>query len=238
MVKASERARWTLVGTAVGSVLLVGLTALLLRPDREPPTEAALEPWLPPSAAAPLFPLMPAEPATRPSLAPSDVVPATTIPADPPPATVTHRPTTRPPATRPPATRPPATTRPPQSFGPNLSLRGDGDADGSAKAPGSRFNNVRDGDRGTFWTPTWSSGEISVKWPVPVRVARIVIREASGGGRIGAWQVRNHDNNAVLASGSGAGVIRFRAVALRKVTFVIFNASGAPRVAEYETFGS
>jgi hypothetical protein len=71
---------------------------------------------------------------------------------------------------------------------------------------------------------------------VPVRLSRIRIREAPGGGRIGAWQVRNHDNDAVLASGNGAGVITFAPVSLRKITFVILGAAGTPRVAEYETF--
>jgi hypothetical protein len=71
---------------------------------------------------------------------------------------------------------------------------------------------------------------------VPVTVSRIRIREAGGGGRIGSWQVRNHDNDAVLASGSGAGVITFAPVSLRKITFVIRSADGTPRVAEYETF--
>jgi hypothetical protein len=69
-----------------------------------------------------------------------------------------------------------------------------------------------------------------------VTVSRIRIREAPGGGRIGAWQVRNHDNDAVLAAGNGAGVITFASVSLRKITFVILGADGTPRVGEYETF--
>ncbi|MCA2212047.1 hypothetical protein [Jidongwangia harbinensis] len=50
--------------------------------------------------------------------------------------------------------------------------------------------------------------------------------------------MRNHDDDdAILASGTGAGEITFRPVALRKITFVVLSANGTPRVAEYRTFG-
>lgn len=35
--EASARARWTLVGAAIGSVLMIGLAVLLLRPDQPEP---------------------------------------------------------------------------------------------------------------------------------------------------------------------------------------------------------
>ena len=222
---ASARARWTLVGAVVGSLLVVGFTVLVLRPA---PPEPALEvagPWEPPSAVVP--PAVPPVVASEPEDQATTPPPART--STPPKAAVTSRPTTRPPVTRSPSKRP----APPA--GPNLSLRADGEADGSTKAQGRSFKDVRDGDLGTFWSPIGTTGEISIKWPVPVSVSRIRIREASGGGRIGSWQVRNHDNNAVLAAGDGAGTITFAPVSLRKITFVILAADGTPRVAEYET---
>jgi hypothetical protein len=215
---ASPRARWTLIGAAVGSILLIGSTVLLLRPGQEEPALTFAEPWQPP-----VLPSEPAGPAVVPVPA-SSAAPASTAPA----SAATARPT----ATRRPTTRPP-TTKPAE---PNLSLRADGEADGSTKAQGRSFKDVRDGSLSTFWSPVGVTGEISIKWPVPVTLSRIRIREAPGGGRIRAWQVRNHDNDAVLASGTGAGVITFAPVALRKITFVVLGADGTPRVAEYETF--
>jgi hypothetical protein len=225
--EASTRARWTLIGAAVGSVLLLGTAALVLRPDKEEPALSFAEPWEPPSAAARPSPSEPNDPAIVP-VPPRSTGPAGARATRP---TATLRPRTRPPATRAPATRP----APPRAE-PNLSLRADGEADGSTKAQGTSFKDVRDGDLGTFWSPIGETGEISNKWPVPVTVSRIRIREAPGGGRIGAWQVRNHDNDAVLAAGNGAGVITFASVSLRKITFVILGANGTPRVGEYETF--
>ncbi|MFD2351596.1 hypothetical protein ACFSTC_23350 [Nonomuraea ferruginea] len=65
-----------------------------------------------------------------------------------------------------------------------------------------------DGNAGTHWSPSGSTGDISVKWGSAKTVSRVVIREASGSS-IGSWQLVNHDNSAVLASGSGAGAITF-----------------------------
>ena len=218
---ASTRARWTLVGAVVGSLLVVGFTVLVLRPVQPEQVLEVAGPWEPPSAVAP--PVVPSEPEDQATTPP----PART--SNPPKAAVTRRPTSRPPVSRTPS------KRPTPSAGPNLSLRADGEADGSTKAQGRSFKDVRDGDLGTFWSPIGTTGEISIKWPVPVSVSRIRIREASGGGRIGSWQVRNHDDNAVLAAGNGAGTITFAPVSLRKITFVILAADGTPRVAEYET---
>jgi hypothetical protein len=48
----------------------------------------------------------------------------------------------------------------------------------------------------------------------------------------------NHDTGMVLASGTSAasGVITFTPTSLRKITFVVLRATGAPRVGEFETF--
>jgi hypothetical protein len=50
--------------------------------------------------------------------------------------------------------------------------------------------------------------------------------------------VVNADNGAVLATGSGAGVISFARTSLNKITFEITSSNGTPRVAEYETYAS
>ncbi|MCX5065717.1 polysaccharide lyase family 1 protein [Micromonospora lupini] len=147
----------------------------------------------------------------------------------------TPPPTTAAPTTAPPTTAPPTT--PPPTSGTNLSL-GAG-ADGSSKASGTSYGNVRDGDIGTWWSPAGSTGSISIKWGSATRVSRVIIREPSGTqGSIGSWQLVNHDTGAVLASGSGAGVITFSATALSKITFKINSSSGTPRVGEFETYAS
>ncbi|GGS79631.1 pectate lyase family protein [Streptomyces griseoviridis] len=119
--------------------------------------------------------------------------------------------------------------------GTNLSL-GAG-ADGSSKASGTSYGHVRDGDLGTYWSPNGTTGSVSVKWGSATTVSTVVVRETTAtAGRIGSWRVRNGDTGAVLASGSGAGVITFPATSLRKITFEITGAGGTPQVAEVETY--
>ncbi len=119
--------------------------------------------------------------------------------------------------------------------GTNLSI-GAG-ADGSSKASGTSYGNVIDGDTSTYWSPTGSTGRISVKWGSNATVSTINIREAAGAeGNIGSWQVVDHDTGAVLTTGSGAGVITFDSVTLRKINFEITSSNGTPRVAEFETY--
>ncbi|MGX1222148.1 pectate lyase family protein [Streptomyces ambofaciens] len=127
----------------------------------------------------------------------------------------------------------PDPTDPPS--GTNLSV-GAG-ADGSSKASGTSYGNVRDGDLGTYWSPAGTTGSVSVKWSSVTTVAKINIREAAGSeGTVGSYRVIDHGTGAVLASGSGAGVIGFSPVALEKITFEITGASGTPRIAEFETY--
>jgi pectate lyase len=148
-----------------------------------------------------------------------------------PTATPTTSPTVRPSTS--PTSSP--TTGPTQPSGTNLSI-GAG-ADGSSKASGTSYGNVIDGNLSTFWSPTGSTGSISVKWGTARTVSAIVIREASGSaGAIGSWQVINADTNAVLKSGSGAGVITFSATSLKKITFKINSSNATPKVAEFETY--
>ena len=127
------------------------------------------------------------------------------------------------------------TPGPTQPSGTNLSI-GAG-SDGTSKASGTGYGNVRDGDPATFWSPAGATGAISIKWGAATTVSRIVIREAAGSaGSIGSWQVINHGTGAVLASGTGAGVITFAATSLTKITFNITGSTGTPKVAEFETY--
>ncbi|MDA1362026.1 hypothetical protein O1R50_20540 [Glycomyces luteolus] len=119
--------------------------------------------------------------------------------------------------------------------GTNLSL-GAG-ADGSSKADGTSYGNVIDGNMSTYWSPSGTTGTVSVKWSSAKTIDTVNIREASGtAGNIDNWQLVNHATGAVLASGTGAGVISFTAVSTTKVSFVITSASGTPRVAEFEVY--
>ncbi|MFD9247357.1 polysaccharide lyase family 1 protein [Streptomyces sp. NPDC059556] len=119
--------------------------------------------------------------------------------------------------------------------GTNLSI-GAG-ADGSGKADGTSYGNVRDGDLGTFWSPVGSTGSVSVKWGSATTVSAVTIREAAGSaGAIGSWRLLNGDTGAVLASGSGAGALTVPRTTLKKITFEILGSTGVPRVAEFETY--
>ncbi|MFF9060413.1 polysaccharide lyase family 1 protein [Streptomyces sp. NPDC014882] len=142
---------------------------------------------------------------------------------------------TAPPTSATPTPSPSPTSGPSQPSGTNLSI-GAG-SDGSSKATGTSYGNVRDGDMSTYWSPAASTGAISVKWGSATSVSRINIREAAGAtGAIGAWRVVNGDTGAVLTSGSGAGAISFPRTSLSKVTFEITGSTGTPKVAEFETY--
>jgi hypothetical protein len=229
---SSLRARVTLTLAVIGSILLIGATLLFWRqagsPDSGPPAIALPEPWepltVPPSSAAagpilgdpPVSGSVPLPTAGDPQPGGGGVPPQTTAPTKTTPPAPTNRPTTS------------------QPRGPNLSLNAD--SDGSSKATDTSFGDVQDGNLSTFWSPKGTTGEISIKWTAAVTLARINIREASGGGTIGSWRVTNYDTGATLAAGTGAGVITFAPTTLRKITFGILSASGVPRVAEFETF--
>ncbi|MFG1778074.1 polysaccharide lyase family 1 protein [Micromonospora sp. NPDC049048] len=150
-------------------------------------------------------------------------------PQSPAPTTPAPGPTTPTPAPTSP------TPGPTQPGGTNLSI-GAG-SDGSSKASGTSYGNVRDGSLSTYWSPEGATGDISIKWGSATTVSRVVIREPSGTqGSIGSWQLVNHGTGAVLASGSGAGTITFPATSLAKITYRITSSGGAPKVAEFETY--
>jgi len=122
-----------------------------------------------------------------------------------------------------------------KSISANLSI-GAG-SDGSSKASGTSYGNVRDGDMSTYWSPVGSTGRISIKWESNTKVNTVNIREASGfEGRILTWKLVDHDNGKTLASGDCLGAISFPTVSLRKVDFVIESAKGTPGIAEFETY--
>ncbi len=150
--------------------------------------------------------------------------PQTPSPTPTPTATATPTPTPTPTAT--------ATTTPPT--GTNLSI-GAG-SDGSSKADGTSYGNVRDGSLSTYWSPAGTTGSVSVKWSAPTTISSVRVREASGAGTVTGWRLLNADTGAVLATGGTAGTITFPATSLSKVTFEITSATGTPRVAEFETY--
>ncbi|MFG1665286.1 polysaccharide lyase family 1 protein [Streptomyces sp. Y7] len=132
-------------------------------------------------------------------------------------------------------TTPPTTPDPTQPSGTNLSI-GAG-SDGSSKADGTSYGSVRDGDMSTYWSPSGSTGSVSVKWGAATSVSSVVIREAAdAGGVIGSWRLLNGDTGAVLTTGNGAGAITFASTSLKKITFEITGATGTPKVAEFETY--
>jgi pectate lyase len=153
-------------------------------------------------------------PATAPTTAPTSS--PTTSPAATPTATATSSPTTAP-------------------TGANLSL-GAG-TDGSGKASGTSYGNVRDGKVSTFWSPNGATGDISIKWSAATKVAKVNIVEAAGSS-IGTYQILNGTTGAVLKSGTGSGVITIPSTSLTKLTFKITGSSGTPKVAEFETYAS
>ncbi|MEU4215186.1 pectate lyase [Actinoplanes sp. NPDC026623] len=119
----------------------------------------------------------------------------------------------------------------------NLSLAGG--ADGSSKASGTSYGNVKDANTGTYWSPNAATGYVSVKWGSATTVSSAVIIQASGGGSINSWRLLNADQGSVLATGSGSpSTISFSSTSLKKLTFEILSASSAPRIAEFETYAS
>lgn len=143
--------------------------------------------------------------------------------------TPTPTPTT---PTTPPTTPTPDPTQP---SGTNLSI-GAG-SDGSSKADGTSYSSVRDGDMSTYWSPSGSTGSVSIKWSSTTAVSSVAIREAAGStGVVGSWRLLNADTGAVLATGGGAGVVTFPQTSLKKITFEITGAAGTPKVAEFETY--
>ncbi|MEV6437860.1 pectate lyase [Streptomyces anulatus] len=129
----------------------------------------------------------------------------------------------------------PGPTDPTPPTGTNLSI-GAG-SDGSSKAAGTSYGDLRDGNPNTYWSPAGPTGSASIKWASATPVSTVVIREAADStGAIKAWRLLNGDTGAELTSGEGAGAISFPRTSLRKITFEITGSTGTPRIAEFETY--
>lgn len=110
-------------------------------------------------------------------------------------------------------------------------------ADGTTKLVGTSFANVIDGDPRTYWSPAAATGRISVKWITSVRLNTVTIRETPGAaGSIGSWRLVNDTSGMQLATGNGAGTIRFPAQTTNRLSFYIDSSPGVPVVSEIGTF--
>ncbi|WP_016957289.1 hypothetical protein [Catenovulum agarivorans] len=110
-------------------------------------------------------------------------------------------------------------------------------SDGSSKASGTSYGNVRDGDTSSYWSPSGSTGRISIK-NLDTNINKIRIVEATGAeGAIENWSLVNNDTGEVLATGTGIqGDILFAETTLDKINFVIESASAEVKIAEFETY--
>ncbi len=119
--------------------------------------------------------------------------------------------------------------------GTNLALSAS--ADGSSKASGTSYGNVKDGDITTYWSPSSTTGTISVKnLNTTINAVRIVSMSGKEDA-ITSWTLLNYDTGATLASGSSVpDLITFADTNLAKVSFVINAASSTPQIAEFEVY--
>lgn len=121
----------------------------------------------------------------------------------------------------------------------NLAVTGPGaGADGSGKASGTSYGNVKDANLQSYWQAPANNGQrVSVKWSSPVSANQVVLREQ--GNNVTGWRLVNNDNGAVLASGSSIGsskTVNFSTVSTKKLNLEILSASAAPRIAEFEVY--
>lgn len=121
----------------------------------------------------------------------------------------------------------------------NLAITGPGaGADGSSKASGISYTDIRDGNIQSAWQPTSTSNQrVSVKWSSAVQVNQVVLKEI--GSAVTSWRLINNDNGAQLASGTNIGsnrVINFTAINSKKLNLEIASATSAPRIAEFEVY--
>lgn len=110
-------------------------------------------------------------------------------------------------------------------------------SDGSSKASGSSYGNVKDGDLSTYWSPNGTTGRISVK-NLSSAFNQVIITEAAGSeGTIQSWQLVNHDDGQVLGSGTTVPAsIDFAEISASKLNFEILSATATPKVAEFEIY--
>ena len=110
-------------------------------------------------------------------------------------------------------------------------------SDGSSKYSGTSYGNVRDGDVSTYWSPSGTTGRISIKrLNTTVNTVR-VIETSSTQGAVTSWQLVNNDTGSVLASGNSIpSTISFSNTNLDKINFVIDSATQRPQIAEFEVY--
>ncbi|MGM8225153.1 pectate trisaccharide-lyase [Cellvibrio sp. ARAG 10.3] len=112
-------------------------------------------------------------------------------------------------------------------------------ADGSSKGNGTSYGSVTDGNLGTYWSPSSTSGQrVSVKG-LSGTFNTVIIRELNNATT--SWRIVNNDNGAVLASGSSLGserVISIGSVSASKLNLMIDSASSAPQIAEFEVYNA
>ncbi len=125
-----------------------------------------------------------------------------------------------------------------EDLGDNLTLTASGaGADGSSKASGSSYNNVRDGDTTTFWSPASSSGEyVAVKWSGDISSTTIILREPSNS--VTDWHLETKEGQ-ILASGSSIGnelLIQYNLISTQKIYLYLNSASSIPQISEFEVY--
>ena len=125
-----------------------------------------------------------------------------------------------------------------QSLGTNYSI-GAG-SDGTSKASGTSYGNVRDGDLGSYWSPNSTTNErISIKSLNGQTLNAVVIEEI--GNRILNWEIRQDNSGSLVTSGNGIpsnGLITFSSQSFDKISLIILSSSGTPQIAEFETYNS
>jgi pectate lyase len=124
------------------------------------------------------------------------------------------------------------------NLGANLAITGPGaGSDGSSKASGSSYNNVRDGDDNTYWSPSSTTNEeITVKWSGQVSSNTIILKEV--GNRVSGWQLETREG-VVLGSGSSIGAslqVDYPDVSTDKIFLYLFSASATPQIGEFEVY--
>lgn len=121
----------------------------------------------------------------------------------------------------------------------NLAITGPGaGADGSSKASGISYTDIRDGNIQTGWQPTASANQrVSVKWGSAVQLNQVILKEI--GSTVTSWRLVNNDNGAQLASGTTIGsnkIIDLATISSKKLNLEIISATSAPRIAEFEVY--
>lgn len=125
-------------------------------------------------------------------------------------------------------------------LGDNLSLTGPGaGSDGSSKASGSSYNNVRDGDLNTYWSPGGPSNEhVTVKWSGDVTSNVVILREV--GNNVTSWRLETR-NGTELGAGDSIGAqlrIDYPEASTDKIYLRIISASATPQIGEFEVYHS